>query len=249
MVWGVHAVTEVIRGSRQVSALLVAEGAEREPGLRELIEAARRRGLQPLLRRRSELDRLVGGATHQGVVALCGEYVYATLGEILQRAAGASPLVLVLDGVTDPQNLGALLRCACVLGAHGVVLPQDRAAPVTAAAVRASAGASEQIAVARVPNLVRALGELREAGLWLLGAVAALDAAPLWEVDLAGPTALVLGSEGRGLRPLVRKTCDRLVTVPMAPGLRGASLNVAAAGAVLLYEALRQRKPSPHSSR
>lgn len=239
-VYGVHGVTEVLRGGREVSALLVAEGAD---DLGPLLEAARRRGLQPIERPRGELDRMTGGAVHQGVVALCGEHRYATVQEILDRG-GDKPLALLLDSVTDPQNLGALLRSAYLLGAAGVVIPQDRAAPVTAAVVKASSGASELIPVARVPNLVRAMGELKEAGLWLYGAALGERAQPPWALDLRGPAALVLGSEGRGLRPLVRKTCDALVEVPMAGGLHGASLNVSAAGAVLLYEALRQRRAS-----
>jgi 23S rRNA (guanosine2251-2'-O)-methyltransferase len=246
VVYGVHAVTEALRrGKGHVAALLVQdEGADVLAPLRPLLQKA---GLTPIERPPRELDRLAHGGVHQGLIALCGEYAYASVDDILARAQaeGAAPLVLVLDGVTDPQNLGALLRSAYVLGAHGVVLPQDRAAPVSPAVVKASSGASELLPVARVVNVVRTLAALRQAGLWLYAAALGQDARPPWAADLRGPSALVLGSEGKGIRPLVRKSCDLILEIPMAPGLRGASLNVSAAGAALLYEALRQRHTGP----
>ena len=249
VVYGVHAVREALRTRRnQVSALLLQKGADGVGSslggpLAPLLEDARKAGITPIEQPRGELDRMSEGGVHQGVVAICGEYVYATVAGILSRAAatGAPPLVLLLDGVTDPQNLGALVRSVHVLGGHGVIMPQDRAASVTASVVKASAGATELLAIARVPNLVRAMGELKEAGLWLVAATAGEKVQPPWGLDLRGPTGLVLGSEGKGLRPLVRKTCDLHVEVPMAAGLQGASLNVSNAGAILLYEALRQR--------
>ncbi len=250
VVYGVHAVHEALRTKRgQVSALILQKGIEaNQPGdsLQPLLLEARRAGILPIEHSRGELDRISGGGVHQGVAAICGEYQYATVADILLRASAgedkAPSLVLLLDGVTDPQNLGALVRSARVLGGHGVILPQDRAASVTAAVVKASAGATELMAIARVPNLVRAMGELKEAGLWLVAATTGEKAQPPWELDLRGPIGLVLGSEGKGLRPLVRKTCDLHVEVPMTSGLHGASLNVSAAGALLLYEALRQRR-------
>jgi 23S rRNA (guanosine2251-2'-O)-methyltransferase len=177
---------------------------------------------------------------HQGVVAITGEYPYAQLDEILNVAgrAGVPPLVLVLDSVQDPQNLGALVRTAHVVGAHGIVIPKDRAVGVTPVVVKASAGATEHMKIAQVVNVARALEELKAAGLWVVGAVAA-GGEPPWKIDYTGPCALVLGAEGKGIRPLVLRGCDLLVRIPMAGQV--ASLNVGAAGAMLLYEAARQR--------
>jgi 23S rRNA (guanosine2251-2'-O)-methyltransferase len=212
---------------------------------REIEEAAKAVRVSPVLRSRDELDALAEGGNHQGVVAVVGEYRYATLDGLLARALGGEsdgarrPLILVLDGVQDPQNLGAIVRTAHVAGAHGVVIPKDRAVGVTSAAVKASAGATEHLAIAQVVNVARALEELKAAGLWTVGAVAG-GGQPPWRVDLREATALVLGAEGKGIRPLVRRHCDLLVEIPMAGQV--ASLNVAAAGAMLLYEAVRQRQ-------
>jgi 23S rRNA (guanosine2251-2'-O)-methyltransferase len=191
-------------------------------------------------RARVALDALARGGAHQGVVAIAGEYPYADLEDRLGSAqqAGKPPLLLVLDSVQDPQNLGALVRTAHVVGAHGVVIPKDRAVGVTPTVVKASAGATEHVRIATVVNVARALEELKRANVWVAGAVAAGGMAP-WEVDLTVPLALVLGAEGKGIRPLVLRGCDLLVKIPMAG--RVASLNVGAAGAMLLYEIVRQR--------
>jgi 23S rRNA (guanosine2251-2'-O)-methyltransferase len=171
---------------------------------------------------------------HQGVAASVEPYPYSGLEEILSIP---DPLVLVLDGVTDPRNLGAVLRAADGAGASGVIIPKDRAVGVTAAAVKASAGASEHVLVARVTNLRRAVDTMKEAGLWIYAAEA--GGTPYTELDLAGAVALVLGSEGRGVRRLVREGCDGTVSIPMLGGVE--SLNVSVASAVLLYEARRRR--------
>jgi 23S rRNA (guanosine2251-2'-O)-methyltransferase len=257
VVYGVHAVTELLLRRRDDLHMLMVqrdgrEGPEDGPqqgagsALAQLCRRARELGVQPIERSRAELDRVTHGGVHQGVVALCGAFRYAEGTAALlanAQARGEAPLLLVLDGVQDPQNLGALVRSTYVLGGHGVVVPQDRAASVTPAAVKASAGATELLPIAQVPNLVRAMNDLQEAGVWLAAAVApGQDGRPPWELDLTQPIALVLGGEGRGLRPLSRKTCELRVEIPMQPGLHGASLNVAAAGAVLLYEVLRQRR-------
>jgi 23S rRNA (guanosine2251-2'-O)-methyltransferase len=168
------------------------------------------------------------------VAARVEPYPYSGLEEILSIS---DPLVLVLDGVTDPRNLGAVLRAADGAGASGVVVPKDRAVGVTAAAVKASAGASEHVLVARVTNLRRAVDTMKEAGLWVYAAEA--GGTPYTELDLAGAVALVLGSEGRGVRRLVREGCDGTVSIPMLGGVE--SLNVSVASAVLLYEARRRR--------
>jgi 23S rRNA (guanosine2251-2'-O)-methyltransferase len=233
IVYGLRPVAEALRSKRrEVREVLDSVGDEEVAS-----KAAVRR--VPLKRiHRERIEELVPGVVHQGVAARVGPYPYSGLEEIL---AAPDPLVVVLDGVTDPRNLGAVLRAADGAGASGVVLPKDRATGVTPAAVKASAGASEHVRVARETNLRRALERMKEAGVWVY---AAEDAARIWatvytDLDLSGPVALVLGSEGRGVRRLVREGCDGTVSIPM----RGAvsSLNVSVAVAILLFEARRQR--------
>ena len=204
-----------------------------------LAEAVRRRipveGQPP-----AELDRLVRGGIHQGVVAEVAPYAYADPDALLPApgAEGHAPFLLILDGVVDPQNLGAIVRTAEGAGVDGVVLPRDRAAAVSPAAVRASAGATEHLAIARVTNLARYLAELQTRGLWIAGTDAAADRT-IFETDLTGPLALVIGGEERGMRSLTRRHCDLLMRIP-AVG-RVASLNASAASAVCLFEVARQR--------
>jgi 23S rRNA (guanosine2251-2'-O)-methyltransferase len=239
VVYGAHPVREALRSGR-VQALFVAEG-ESGPALKELYDAARAANVQPIPRLRAELELLARGGVHQGAVAVVGEYNYAQLDEVLAlaRKSGAEPLVLVLDSVQDPQNLGALVRTAHVVGAHGVVIPKDRAVGVTPTVVKASAGATEHVKIATVTNVARALEEHTQAGLWTAGAVAGGDSQAPWQIDFRVPIALVLGAEGKGIRPLVLRGCDLKVQIPMSGQV--ASLNVGAAGAMLLYEIVRQR--------
>ncbi len=245
VVYGMNPVRELIRsGAEGLSELWLAEGGDRSRAFGELERAAREHGAKVRAAPRARLDRLAGTPQHQGVVAVVADYRYREIDEILAAASasGRPALVVLLDGVEDPGNLGAIVRSAHALGAHGVVVPRDRAAAVTPVAAKASAGAIEHVPVARVTNLVRTLEELKEAGLWSVAAV------PDGEVDLAGvdmkgPTALVVGGEGQGVRPLVRKTCDHQARIPMA-GKVG-SLNASAAAAIALYEAMRQRTENP----
>ena len=183
---------------------------------------------------RERVDELARGGVHQGVVARVESYPYSSLEEVL---AVPEPLVLVLDGMTDPRNLGAVLRAADGAGASGVVIPKDKAVGVTAAAVKASAGASEHVRVARVTNLRRAVDALKAANVWVYAAEA--GGTDYAKMDLDGPAAFVLRSEGRGVRRLVREVCDGTVSVPMLGAV--SSLNVSVAAAVLAYEARRQR--------
>jgi 23S rRNA (guanosine2251-2'-O)-methyltransferase len=224
----------------QVQAVLVAAGRRLEPELqRRLLDL----GLEPVSCEPRRLDVLTGGANHQGVLAVAGDPPYRDLSGLLAEAAPGLPL-LVLDQIQDPRNLGAILRSAHVLGSAGAVIPARRACGVTATVVRASAGATEHLPVARVTNLGRALAALKDAGYWLFGAHAAGEPAPGTPpeaLDLTGRVALVLGSEGAGLRPSVRKACDHLVTIPMCSPL---SLNVSVAAGILLAEAARQRRGS-----
>jgi 23S rRNA (guanosine2251-2'-O)-methyltransferase len=182
-----------------------------------------------------ELERLCGSPDHQGVVAEVEPYPYAEAAEML-REEGA--LLIVLDQVQDPRNLGAVARSAEAAGAAGLVIPERRAATVTAVACKASAGAVEHLAIAHVRNLADWLAEAKEAGFWIWGADAGADQAP-WDVDLTGPTVLVLGGEGKGLRPRVAAACDGLIALPQAGKVD--SLNVSAAATALLFEAVRQR--------
>jgi 23S rRNA (guanosine2251-2'-O)-methyltransferase len=239
--YGVNPVRELLRaGGEGLAELWLAEGSERARSGAELARLARDRGAKVREAPRAKLDRLAGTDRHQGVVAVVADYRYHDLEALLARAAGRGgpPLLVVLDGIEDPQNLGAIIRSAHALGADGVVIPKDRAAGITPAAAKASAGAVEHCPVARVTNLAQALDRLKEAGVWT---VATDGDAPddLGSVDLTVPTALVLGSEGSGVRPLVRRTCDRVARIPMR-GKVG-SLNASAAAAIALYEAARQR--------
>lgn len=244
VVFGVRPVEELVRARpRDVAIVYVAEGAA-SPELERALAAARDRAIPVEVRPRAHVAEMAGGGAHQGVVAVAGAYRYVSVADIVAAAAAQHepPLLLVLDGITDPQNLGALVRSAEVLGGHGVVIPDKQAAPVTGATVKASAGATERTRIARVGRLVATLDELRERGMRVLGADGERgeDAAA---VDLRGPVALVIGAEGRGMREAVARRCDGFVRVPQRG--RVASLNASAAGAILLYEAARQRGQGP----
>jgi 23S rRNA (guanosine2251-2'-O)-methyltransferase len=229
IIYGSRPVVEALKsGRRKVFEIFDAVGDE------EVAKAAGQRGVEVKRISRRRIDELARGGVHQGVFARVEPYPYSGLGEVL---ASPEPLVVVLDGVTDPRNLGAVLRAADGAGASGVVVPKDRAACVTAAAVKASAGASEHVRVARETNLRRAIETMKEAGLWVYAAEA--GGTPYTELDLAGPAGLVFGSEGRGLRRLVREACDGTVSIPLLGSV--GSLNISVAAAVLLYEARRQR--------
>lgn len=207
--------------------------------LAELAERARSAGVRVSLVESAALEAAAGeGARHQGVVARAGAYEYADLDDLI-AAAGDPARVLVLDGVTDPRNFGAICRSAYLLGADGIVVGKDRSAPVNAAATKAAAGATEYLSIARVTNLARALGEMREAGWWRALIAATPEARPLGEIDGTCPLALVVGSEGSGVRPLVAKNTDFAYAIPMRAGGVG-SLNVAVAASLALYELARR---------
>jgi 23S rRNA (guanosine2251-2'-O)-methyltransferase len=244
LLFGVQPVLEALRaGQRPVERLTVAEGAH-EARLQEILELARAARVPVRRAPRAELQRLADGANHQGVVALVAAARYFDAEELLEALAARvgtkePPLALVLDGVEDPRNLGAIIRTAECAGAHGLFVPERRAAGLTETAAKAAAGALEYVPVARATNLVRLIEELKALGVWTIGTAA--DARVSYtEWDWTQPCALVLGGEGEGLRRLVRERCDALVSIP----LRGhiASLNVSVAAGVLLYEALRQRQ-------
>jgi 23S rRNA (guanosine2251-2'-O)-methyltransferase len=229
IVYGIRPVVEALESGRR-KVFEVIDAVESE----EVARAAGGRGVEVKRTSRRRIEELARDGAHQGVAARVEPYPYSGLEEILSTP---EPLVLVLDGVTDPRNLGAVLRAADGAGAGGIVIPKDRAVGVSAAAVKASAGASEHVRVARVTNLRRALDTMKRTGLWVYAAEA--GGTPYTELDLAGAVALVLGSEGRGVRRLVREGCDGTVSIPMLGAVE--SLNVSVASAVLLYEARRRR--------
>jgi 23S rRNA (guanosine2251-2'-O)-methyltransferase len=210
----------------------------------QIVVAARAAGIRIEDRDRKALDHAAGpDARHQGVVAWLGAFVYSDVAAMVPATDPA--LVLALDGVEDPHNVGAILRSAYLLGAHGVIIPERRAAPITATVAKASAGASELLPVAQVTNLVRALDELRELGLWRVAVAARDNAQPIETIDATLPLCLVLGAEGTGVRPLVASHCDFHAIVPMAAGRDAiGSFNVSVAAALALYEVQLRRRSS-----
>ena len=244
--YGRNPVYECLRaGRRQVSTLTLARGARERGTLADIVELAGRRGVPVRHAERQQLDGLAGNSHHQGVVAQVGEYPYASVEEMLALAAGRGepPWLLLLDCLQDPQNLGTLLRTAEIVGVHGVILPERRAVAVTPAVVSASSGASEHLLIGQVTNLVRTMQDLKARDLWVYGLEDVQGASPLWQTDLGGALALVVGSEGQGMRRLVRESCDVLVRLPTRGQIH--SLNAAVAGSVALYEAARQRWQDP----
>lgn len=231
VVYGRNPVREALRGPREVLELWATE---RAIGNLEWLGE----GPRPRVKRERELTEAAGSNDHQGVVAWCEPYAYADAWEL---ANGPAPLLCCLDQVTDPRNLGAVVRSAAGAGATGVVLPAHGAAVVTPAVSRSSAGAVEHVPVAVVPNLARYLADVKSDRLWAYAAAADGETG-LWEVDLTGGVALVFGAEGKGVRPLVRRTCDGVVSIPLAGGVE--SLNVSVAAAVAMFEARRQRNAS-----
>jgi len=238
-VWGRNPVLALLRsGSRRADEVAVLAGA-RGP-LSEVVALARRAGVKVSYRTRDQLTAIAGTMDHQGVVARVAAAEYADLEDLLHVPGRRreAPFFMALDQLQDPRNLGALLRTADAFGVHGVIVPKHHAVGLTEAAARTAMGAVEYVAVARETNLVASLETLKESGIWIYGA-SAKGGIPPWAADFTGPICLVLGGEGEGLRPLVARTCDVLVSVPMRGGV--GSLNVAAAGAAVCYEVARQR--------
>jgi 23S rRNA (guanosine2251-2'-O)-methyltransferase len=238
--FGRNPVLELLRAeSRRVDEIaILSEG--RGPALQELLVLARRRGVKISYRTRDQLTAIAGTPHHQGVVARVAEAAYVALGDLLRIPGerGEPAFFLALDQVQDPRNLGAVLRTADATGVHGVVLPKHHSVGLTAAVAKSAMGGVEHVPVAREANLVQVLEVLKEESVWVMGA-ALRDGDPPWEVDLSGPLCLVLGGEGEGLRPLVARTCDRLLSLPMRGSI--GSLNVSAAAAAICYEVVRQR--------
>jgi len=242
---GRNSVVEALRAGVPVTGVYVAEGVERDGRVREAFKIAAEKGISLLEVTKGELDRRTDGAVHQGLAARVPSYEYAHPTDLLESATerGEAPLIVVLDSVTDPRNLGAVVRSAAGFGAHGVVIPERRAARMTAAAWKTSAGAAARIPVAQVTNLVRTLKDFQEAGCQVVGLAADGDLTLpdlLADPDLAaGPLVLVVGSEGDGLGRLVAETCDRLVSIPMSSSLE--SLNAGVAASITLYALAQHR--------
>lgn len=239
LIIGRNPVLEALAAGTKLHRLWVA-GDEARSEISRIIQTAREAGVSVHTVSRDEIERMADAPGHQGVVASAAPFEYTTVGALLDRAASLNqpPLLLMLDHIEDPQNFGSLVRTSEAAGVHGIIIPERRAVGVTSAVGKASAGAIEHTPIARVTNLSRVIEQLQQAGLWVVGADMSGERT-LYESDLQGPLAVVIGSEGRGLSRLIRERCDERVKIPMYGKTQ--SLNAAVAGALLLYEAVRQR--------
>jgi 23S rRNA (guanosine2251-2'-O)-methyltransferase len=241
LIYGVHPVLAALRQRGEaIEEIFIAQGTG-GAWLQEVRSLAGKNGVRLRIYERTALDRFSRTTHHQGIIARIGGYHYVSEDELLDRLQTASdpPLIVIADSLQDPMNLGNLIRSAAAAGAHGLILPKDRAVGITPTVVKAAAGALEYLPIARVTNLTELLKRLKDKGLWALGAEAGASQS-IYQADLTLPLALVVGSEGQGMRPRVRKECDLLLSIPMA-SLGVGSLNAATAGAVFLFEIRRQR--------
>ena len=236
---GRNALTEALRAGRTIDKVFIADG-DTDRGLQRLAAEAKETGAVIVPVDRRKLDQMSFTRSHQGVIALAAAHDYFTIDDILEEAAsrGENALIVICDELSDPHNLGAIMRSAECAGAHGVIIPKRRSVGLTATVAKASAGAVEYMKVARVTNINACLNELKEKGVWVFG-TAAEGSVPMYKADLTSPAAIVIGNEGDGMSPLVRKNCDMLVHIPMKGNI--SSLNASAAASILLYEAVRQR--------
>lgn len=239
MLEGRNALTEALASGRAIDKVFIAEG-NTDRALARLAAQAKQAGAVVVETDRRKLDQMSATGAHQGVVAMVAAHSYATIDDILSRAAsrGEAPLIVICDELSDPHNLGAIIRTAECAGAHGVIIPKRRSVGLTAVVGKASAGALEYMPVARVSNIAAAIRELKDRGVWVFG-TAADGAATIYQADLKGPAAIVIGNEGEGMSRLVSESCDLRLSIPMRGSI--SSLNASAAAAILLYEAVRQR--------
>lgn len=240
IVYGVNPVREALRSERRAFELYIAEHAT-EQRLTKIVAMAEEKGVPVRRRHKQDLARLCGSEHHQGVVLSTEAFRYATMEDLLtcwRGRDGAAGLVLALDSIQDPHNLGALIRTAACAGVHGVIIPRDRAVGVTPTVEKAAAGATATVPIVQVTNVVHALDELKDAGFWVFGAAATAELS-LYDQDLTGNIVLVIGGEGEGIRPLVQKHCDVLYSIPLQGGV--SSLNASVAGGVSMFEVVRQR--------
>ena len=239
ILYGINPVREALRGNRKAFELFVQTGGT-DQRIAKLATLAEEKGIAVRRRERADLERLAGNPHHQGVVLKVAPFIYAELEDFLanhQESEGGL-FLLVLDGIQDPQNLGALIRSAACAGVQGVIIPKDRACGMTPVVEKASAGAVETIPIIQVTNLVQTLERLKQAGCWTFGLAGEANK-DIYQADYRGNLALVVGSEGEGIRPLVRKHCDLLLAIPHYGGI--SSLNASVAGGIVLFEAARQR--------
>lgn len=239
-IWGRNPVLETLHSARQVKRILLAEGQRESPALAAIVQEAEQRHIPVEFVSRPRLDQLSRGAVHQGCMAQVAERSYVALEDILAYAERKqeAPFLLILDAIQDVNNLGSLIRTAEAAGMHGIVIPEHRAAEVNATVVKTSAGATEHMLIAQETNISRTLDTLKKHNVWVVGLAG--EARTLYtQADLAGPLALVVGNEGKGLARLVREHCDLLIKLPMHGHIN--SLNAAVAGSIAVYEALRQR--------
>jgi 23S rRNA (guanosine2251-2'-O)-methyltransferase len=245
-IYGINSVTEALKARARAFEWIGMAKERHDIRLQRIIEESRKLGIQVRFVQRTELDRMAGNAAHQGVVAVTSAKQYNDLNDVIEAKRGEYSLIIVLDGVEDPHNLGAILRTADAAGADGVVIPERRAASVTGTVTKTSAGASEHLPIAKVTNIARSIEELKDRNIWTVGldehGKQTYDA-----LDYKMDCALVLGAEGKGLHDLVKKKCDFLVSIPMLGKVP--SLNVSVAGAVVLYEIVRQRRAREGASK
>ena len=237
---GIHAVKEALEAQRPIDRITIAKGRQ-DTRIEEIVQLARKNSVPVRFEDRNQLDRLANSKDHQGVVALAAARAAVTLDDILTKAnqaRGQIGLIILLDGIEDPHNLGAIIRTALAAGAYGVVIPERRAAGLTDTVARTSAGALAHLPVVKVTNLARAMEALKEAGYWLVGLDERADKT-YTEVDYTSPVGIVLGGEGQGLHELTRKRCDFVVSLPTTGPVR--SLNASVAAGIVLFEAVRQR--------
>ncbi len=240
--YGLGPIRELMQSrAKEIDCLFVSEKRLAKSGdpVAKLAADAKNRSMRWTSVGAAELDRMADGANHQGVVAITGAFSYRDLHSVVNKAKSPG-LLVALDGVTDPHNLGAIIRSSLLLGADALLLPKDRSAKVTPLVTKTSAGASEHLPIAQVTNLVRALEELKEEGYWSVAVASGPKSIPLQSIDTELPLVIVLGSEGKGIRPLVSKVCDFHVEIPMEANAVG-SFNVSVAAAIALYEVARQR--------
>lgn len=242
IVYGLNAVREALSNSARPALELLVVSGRLNRRQQDLLELARQAQLKVTFKGRSDLDHLASGASHQGVVLRQPPFQYATLAALFDvwRKSSRPAFFLLLDGITDPHNFGAILRTAEVAGCQGVIVARDRSCQVSAVVEKTAAGALAHLPLCRVTNLARTIDELKTAGIWCFGLAGDAEAEDLYAVDLKDSLALVVGSEGKGLRPNIRKRCDRLLAIPMH-GRLGA-LNASVASGIALFEAVRQRR-------
>lgn len=238
LIYGRNAVMEALKSEREIEKIFLRKG-DREGSVRVIAALAKERSIPFVEVLPQKLGEMTGGAAHQGVAALASPVSYVTVDEILAQAQakGEKPFLVICDDISDPHNLGAIMRSAECCGVNGIILPKRHSAPITSVAVKASAGAVSYLPIAKVSNLATTIDALKEKGVWIYGAEA--GGSSVWDTDMRGATALVLGSEGNGISRLVREKCDFIVSIPMYGRIN--SFNVSCAASILLTEAARQR--------